>query len=446
MGLKIKMDRFTVRIAYNGEIVLSNIQDIQELPNANDKSMVKDLGEIFYWLYCKRDLEIKRDITGKIISTKINKAGLPNEVASFLQRTTCPMDEYCLKQPLSDHPFVRNYLHTGEFQPRANERQQNLLRPMMNAVKLVSPDAKVCVPLPYNDPRKYIPPEIKTTLLIDQILKHMASADRVSIAKSVEVIFAKRNGVGDFVSDSHIIEAWKGFLEQHSMWAAGPCGFYLLDGKEPCWGCGTSACKFRSDHHCLSIGKWIANTLLRPSEIPIPLPFDPVFLQTITRTVCFFDGVTPDTAADEYERIVAGRETQLAKMQQGLLMAEELDHLNGTPISVIMSWLFSPSPIDRAELMKNIIATQEGEDQECLTWFMDWFYECTEMDLRWFLVEVTGSPIPRPSKIYVNISGFFRRSSTDADICQGIFIIPATNNKDLFLAMLTFSGPFFFNK
>lgn len=204
----------------------------------------------------------------------------------------------------------------------------------------------------------------------------------------------------------------------------------------------------REYEYCIDIGKWIANTLLRPSGIPIPLPLDPVFLQVLTKTTQFFEGVDPDSAAIEYERIIEGREIQLSKVQKGLFTAEELEHdLKNVPISLIMSWLFRPTPIDRATLMKNITVTQTGGNQECLTWFMDWFYACSEMDLRWFLTETLGSPVPSPPiGMDVIITQYTKRDSTEADVCGRDFTIPATKDRELFYAMLTFGQPFFFNK
>ena len=71
------------------------------------------------------------------------------------------------------------------------------------------------------------------------------------------------------------------------------------------------------------------------------------------------------------------------------------------------------------------------------------------MDLRGFLMEVLGSPVPRSStinQINVTIAKAGTTDSTFADICQGNLTLPATSDKELFTALLSFRGPYYFNK
>ena len=261
----------------------------------------------------------------------------------FLQKMTFPTDDLCCGHPVCHQSFIKFYLQKAEYQPKEENdapvrpHLSNARRTMVQTVKIevgATADA-IC----------------KTRTMIELILNFFGGLDTAEVGIPLGVLFSRQNAVGKMVSDSHIVEAWKGFFEQHSVWVAGEFGFYLLKGNEPCFGCAKQSCKFGSDEYCSRIGRWIGNTLLRTSGIPIPLPLDPVFVRVLTQTVGMFEDITAEEANYEYERIIEGRESQLARMKEGLFYAAELTQgLKGVPVSVLMSWLFCPTSGQRSPL------------------------------------------------------------------------------------------------
>jgi hypothetical protein len=296
---------------------------------------------------------------------------------------------------------------------------------------------------------------LKHYKLIESILKHFSTGggmDTQNIGKPLDISFFQENALGPNVSDNLITEAWRFFLEYHSVWQFGPRGYYLADGRDACEGCSDKFCHFAQEFHCLAIGKWLANTLLRSTNNVIPLPIDPLFIEIITRTIHLFESFTEEEANDEYSRLLENREKKLLKITEGFFAAKELgDTAKDIPLPLLISHLFRPHPVDREELMGCIEMVLSGknrkQNEKLQGWFLTWLCECDEIQLRWFLFEVLGTPYPRPNnknRFVINIGE--EKDSTSADICQNILTLPSVKDEALFKTILDFRGPFLFNK
>lgn len=78
-------------------------------------------------------------------------------------------------------------------------------------------------------------------------------------------------------------------------------------------------------------------------------------------------------------------------------------------------------------------------------WIKEWFSECDEMMLRRFLMEVTGISVIRHPFTIV-LTKYKEEKSTSSDICSRIIRIPCVRNKNLFIGMMDFRGPFGFTR
>jgi hypothetical protein len=296
---------------------------------------------------------------------------------------------------------------------------------------------------------------LKHYKLIECIINHFIGAsnslDTDKVVLPLNISFYRQNAVGSNVSDNLFAEAWRFFLDSHSLWEFGPRGYYMTNGRTPCEGCSDKFCHFASEIKCMAIGRWLANTLFRPTGVPVPLPLDPVFVQIVTQTVHLFEGFTQDEADEEADRLLEGRETFLWKITEGFFSADETNmSLKDVSVPLLVSWLCKPAPINRAELKSHweIILPPDG-DVSCYEWFIEWFDNCTEMQLRWFLFEVLGTPVPRPNntnRFTINITPFYSEDGTSSDICQNIINLPSVSEKELFFTILNFRGSFLINK
>lgn len=298
---------------------------------------------------------------------------------------------------------------------------------------------------------------LKQYRLIECIIDHFngvsehcsVGLDATEIGTPLDLTFFKQNALGPNVSDNLFVEAWRSFLEMHSLWQFGPRGFYLANGRTPCEGCGDKFCHFAQEQKCSAVGKWLANTVLRPTATPIPLPLDPLFVQMITKTIHLFDGLSEEDATEEYERLLEGRENMIWKITEGFFAAEETAiFAKEMPIPVLVSWLCHPTPIDRVALRTHmdVIAADVQSAREVI-WFTEWLDTCSEMQLRWFLMEVLGTPILRPNianRFDVNFAE--EGLGTTSDICQNILTLPPVGDRNLFVAILNFRGPFLINR
>lgn len=244
LGLRFDLTRFNTSIAYNGDLYFTELNTVDKPSNNHDGTMIRSLGRLFHWLYCGSEVRIEKSYGGTVELVKFGRKEIPKDALAFLQRSTYLSDEFLLKHPISENTFVKFYMQRGEFQSPSQNLQEGLRRPELKTEKKYLTGV-IFVKLPHIDTKKYTPPDVKSTLLIDAILKYMGRCDRTNTANPLDVMFEGRNGVGTPVSDSHLIEAWKSFFEQHSLWTSGPYGFYMTDGKQPCYGCKSAACMFR---------------------------------------------------------------------------------------------------------------------------------------------------------------------------------------------------------
>jgi hypothetical protein len=276
------------------------------------------------------------------------------------------------------------------------------------------------------------------------------------VTATLNISFQDEKALGHAVTDNFIVEAWRFFLETHSCWELGPRGYHMARSRDGagaggCLGCGEMSCVFGFSTRCAAIGKWMMNTIYRNSGVLVPLPLDPLFLQVVTKTTAIFDGMSPEDATEEYERLLEGRETKLADMRKGFFYAYEFQKKvsNRIPIPLLVSWLVHPQPLDRERFIDSVRCQYAHADEARREWLYEWLRNTDEMQFRWFLMEATGSPVIPRSGYYRDLTISITRVGTNcttADVCQGILHLPAVEDRELFEAILCFGGPFLFNK
>jgi hypothetical protein len=426
-----------VLIQLDGTMALESLDKIRHLALRNDRTMIHSLGKMLHFSIFKMPKE-----RSGLIATGLKEAN--REALEFIKLATLEDEEYCYRHPITKHSFV-------QFQ----------LKRMVNSCPYVGPPKR---PELANPGRKdegliqvteFVPQKNSKTVkkylkqyrLLECVLERFGETLE-NCGLPIDIRFYKVKGTGPNVSDSLFVEAWRFLISCHSLWQFGPRGYYMANGKSPCFGCEDTFCHFATESRCLAIGKWMANTLLRPTGVPIPLPLDPLFIMLVTQTIHMFEGMEETEAEREYERLLEDRENLIWKVGQGIRTADEFKTcLQRIEIPVLVSWLCKPTPVDRIALIRGLNTFPLRKLTDCVTMLIEWIKTCTEMQIRWFLMEVTGSPVLKSNEVfsldvYLSDEGL---KGTNAQICEPKSLtLPVVRDKELFFAIMDFKGPFLF--
>lgn len=426
-----------VLIHLDGTMGLESIEKIRPLASKNDRTMIHSLGAMLHLAIFKMPKE-----RSGMVSTSLKEAN--RGALEFIKLATIEDDEYCYRHPISGNRFV-----------------QFDLKKLVNSYPCLGPIKR---PDPAKTGRKdeglievteFVPQKNSKTVkkylkqyrLLECVLARFGETSE-SCALPIDIRFYKLKGTGPNVSDSLFVEAWRFLISCHSSWQFGPRGYYMTSGKTPCIGCEDTFCHFATETKCLAIGKWMANTLLRPTGVPIPLPLDPLFIMLVTQTIHMFEGMRETEAEREYERLLEDRENLIWKVGQGIRTADEFKtSLQRIEIPVLVSWLCKPTPVDRNALVGGLNAVPLGKLTDSYALLIEWIGSCTEMQIRWFLMEATGSPVLNSNgdfrlDVYLSDGGL---KGTNAQICEPKSLtLPVVRDKELFFAIMDFKGPFLF--